>query len=73
MARQRLLAIARLRSGESMDSDLSSAFDRAERALQRIERTLGSRQPPASRDEELRAKVREVVDELDGLIREAAA
>jgi hypothetical protein len=73
MARQRLLALARLRSGESMDGDLSSAFDRAERALQRIERALGSRQPPASRDEELRAKVREVVDELDGLIREAAA
>ena len=48
-------------------------MDRAERALQRIERALASRHPVASRDEELRAKVREVVEELDELIREAAA
>ena len=34
---------------------------------------LPSRQPAAGRDEELRAKVREVVEELDELIREAAA
>ena len=55
------------------DSDISSALDRAERALQRIERSLTSRVPAADRDEELRAKVREVVEELDELIREAAA
>jgi hypothetical protein len=54
------------------ESDTSSALDRAERALQRIEQALMSRQPTADRDEELRAKVREVVEELDELIREAA-
>jgi len=49
------------------------AFDRAERALQRIERALGSRDAGGGRDEALRARVREVVEELDELIREAAA
>jgi len=58
------------------DGGLSAALDRAERALERIQQALASRPEPApvaSRDEELRAKVREVVDELDVLIREAAA
>ena len=55
------------------ESGLSSALDRAERALQRIERALASRRAAPPRDEELRAKVREVVEELDELIREAAA
>ncbi len=55
------------------DHALLSALDRADRALQRIERALASRQPSASRDEELRSKVREVVEELDELIRKAAA
>jgi histidinol-phosphate/aromatic aminotransferase/cobyric acid decarboxylase-like protein len=65
---------ANLRSGVAMDDrELLSALDRAERALQRIERALASRRPEPSRDEELRAKVREVVEELDELIREAAA
>ena len=54
------------------DEALGSALDRAERALQRIERALANRQPTESRDEELRAKVREAVAELDQLIREAA-
>jgi ABC-type Zn uptake system ZnuABC Zn-binding protein ZnuA len=54
------------------DRELNAAFDRAERALQRIERALSAKRP-APRDEELRAKVREVVEELDELIREAAA
>jgi hypothetical protein len=54
------------------DEALGSALDRAERALQRIERSIASRQPSESRDEELRAKVREAVAELDQLIREAA-
>jgi hypothetical protein len=55
------------------DGGLSSALDRAEQALRRIERALANRQAPAERDEELRARVREVVEELDELIREAAA
>ena len=55
------------------DAELVSALDRADRALQRIERALSARQPAPSRDDELRAKVREVVEELDELIREAAA
>jgi hypothetical protein len=56
------------------DAPLSSALDRAERALQRIERALAApRTEAAPRDEELRAKVREVVEELDELIRQAAA
>jgi ElaB/YqjD/DUF883 family membrane-anchored ribosome-binding protein len=55
------------------DSELSSALDRAERALQRIERALANRQLAAGPDDQLRAKVREVVEELDELIREAAA
>ena len=54
------------------DGGLSAALDRAERAIERIQRALADRQPPAGRDDELRAKVREVVDELDELIREAA-
>jgi hypothetical protein len=54
------------------DEALGSALDRAERALQRIERALASRQPTDSRDEALRAKVREAVAELDQLIREVA-
>jgi len=49
-------------------------MDRAERALQRIERALNNRQAGSDgRDEQLRARVREVVEELDELIREAAA
>ena len=55
------------------DEGLSSALERAERALERIERALADRQPASGRDDELRAKVREVVEELDELIREAAA
>ena len=56
------------------DGGLSAALDRAEQALGRIERALSRREPaPAGgRDEEFRARVREVVDELDELIREAA-
>ena len=55
------------------DMGLNAALDRAERALERIERALTSRPPAApARDEELRAKVRDAVAELDQLIREAA-
>ena len=55
------------------DGELSSALNRAERALERIERAFAGRRKVDSRDEELRAKVREVVEELDELIRQAAA
>ena len=54
------------------DGGLTSALDRADRALARIESALANRSPAIGRDEELRAKVREVVEELDVLIREAA-
>ena len=55
------------------DEVLFSALDRSEAALQRIQRALSHRPATPARDEELRAKVREVVEELDVLIREAAA
>jgi len=53
------------------DPALSSALDRAERALARIERALQDRRAANGRDEQLRARVREAVAELDQLIREA--
>jgi hypothetical protein len=59
------------------DGGLSAALDRAEQAIERIQRALSNRRnapaPASGRDDELRAKVREVVEELDELIREAAA
>ena len=54
------------------DGGLSEALDRASRAIDRIERALSQRKPQGGRDEELWAKVREAVAELDHLIREAA-
>ena len=54
------------------DSGLSQALDRAERALKRIEYALADRGSAKPMDDELRAKVREAVAELDQLIREAA-
>lgn len=53
------------------DGGLTAALDRAERALARIESALSQRNPQPGRDEELRAKVREAVAELDQLIRSA--
>jgi hypothetical protein len=53
------------------DGGLSEALDRAERALGRIERALSERKQDDGRDEALRDKVREAVDELDQLIRNA--
>jgi hypothetical protein len=47
-------------------------MERAERALERVERALATRRDVTQRDEQLRAKVREAVAELDQLIREAA-
>jgi ElaB/YqjD/DUF883 family membrane-anchored ribosome-binding protein len=56
------------------DGGLSAALDRAERAIERIQGALSERKPETGgRDDELRAKVREVVKELDELIRQAAA
>lgn len=55
------------------DGGLNAALDRVEQAVERINRALEARKPAAGRDEQLRAKVREVVEELDELIRQAAA
>jgi hypothetical protein len=55
------------------DGGLNAALDRAEQAIERINRALAGRKPPEARDEQLRAKVREVVEELDELIKQAAA
>ena len=54
------------------EGGLSAALDRSERALERIERALANRKPASGRDDELRAKVRDAVAELDQLIREAS-
>ena len=54
------------------DGGLSQAFDRAERALERIERAVSEPRSSSRRDDELRARVRDVVAELDALIREAS-
>jgi hypothetical protein len=71
----RLRANSTLRTRLRMDDGgLSAALDRSERAIERIQRSISSRRPVTDgRDEELRAKVREVVEELDELIRQAAA
>ena len=50
---------------------LSAALDRAEAALERIERGIEQIASSSSGDETLRARVREVVGELDQLIRSA--
>jgi hypothetical protein len=55
------------------DAGLLTSLDRAERALGRIERVLATRRQDNGRDEQLRAKVREAVAELDQLIRAAGA
>lgn len=54
------------------DGGLSTALERAERALERIERVLAARPQDNGRDEELRTRVREAVAELDQLIKESA-
>jgi hypothetical protein len=50
------------------DDGLGQALDRAERAMERIERSLSGLRAGGERDEQLRAKVRDVVAELDSLI-----
>lgn len=55
------------------DARLAAALERSERAILRIERAASNRRPaPNPGDDQLRAKVREAVAELDSLIREAA-
>jgi hypothetical protein len=50
------------------DDGLVQSIDRAERALERIERALSRLKDGGVRDERLRAKVRDVVAELDSMI-----
>lgn len=51
---------------------LTSALERAERAILRIERAISQPKPQSGgRDDELRARVREAVAELDQIIRMA--
>jgi hypothetical protein len=52
---------------------LASALDRAERAIERIERGLANGRSGPGREEQLRARVAEAIGELDQLIREAEA
>ena len=52
---------------------LDQAFDRAERALLRIERSVERGAMHRGRDDALRGKVASVVAELDELIRAAAS
>ena len=50
------------------DDGLVHSLDRAERALDRVERAISRLQSSSGRDEHLRARVREVVAELDTII-----
>jgi hypothetical protein len=50
---------------------LTSALDRAERAILRIERTISQPRRSGGQDDALRARVREAVAELDQIIRQA--
>ncbi len=54
-------------------SPLDQAFDRAERALLRIERSVERGAMHRGRDDALRGKVAGVVAELDELIRSAGS
>ena len=49
-----------------------SALDRSERALERIQSSLGRRHTNSHGDDQLRNRVKEAVAELDQLIRETA-
>lgn len=53
------------------DAGLGRAVERAEQALGRIERAVATRRQISGRDEQLRARVRDAVSELDQLIRAA--
>ena len=53
------------------ESRLTSALDRAERALARIEQAIPQVTRAGGKDDELRTRVREAVAELDQIIRMA--
>ena len=53
------------------DGGISYSLERAERAIERIERALARKREDSGRDEQLRDRVREAVAELDQLIRQA--
>jgi hypothetical protein len=56
----------------AMDENrLTSALERAERAILRIERAISEPRQSGGRDDNLRARVREAVAELDQIIRQA--
>ena len=50
------------------DEVLASALERAENALSRIERAIADARTSREREDRLRAKVRDVVAELDSMI-----
>lgn len=50
------------------DDGLVHSLDRAERALDRIERAISRLRSSSGQDDRLRARVREVVAELDTII-----
>jgi len=50
---------------------LTSALERAERAILRIERAISEPKPQSGLDDRLRERVREAVAELDQIIRMA--
>lgn len=54
------------------DGGLTEALERAERALKRIEYAVANKAKASGPDDQLRARVREAVAELDQLIREAS-
>ena len=53
------------------DAGLAQSLERAERSLDRIERGLSRLKATSGHDERLRARVRDVVAELDSLIESA--
>lgn len=56
-------------SEEAMsDEALAQSLDRAEKAMSRIERAIADAKTSREREERLRAKVRDVVAELDSMI-----
>ena len=55
------------------ESGLESALARVERALDRVERAIADKSTSRGRDDELRAKVRDALAELDDLIQMAEA
>ena len=55
------------------DGGFTQALSRAEQAIARIEQSLASGSARRGRDDQLRAKVRDAISELDQLIQSAGA